>query len=96
VLEERAKRFRSWIRDAGFYICGSPEHLSPCFTAVKLKKDDAQEWLKLLKSKYGIIIGKGLGENPDSYLRIGHYPHKGLVELKELATALMDTADHVS
>lgn len=90
-LEEKAAAFRKLISQGGLTIFGESESLSPCFTTLKLKSKNADEWLKKLKEDFGIVIGKGLGDFADDYLRIGHYPHRTADELEVLAKALVET-----
>lgn len=94
-LEGKAAQFRRWIAEGDLEIIGDPEVLSPCFTAIKLKENNASRWLALLKEKHGMVVGKGMGESPEGYLRIGHYPHNSLSDLKDLAAALVDTSKRI-
>jgi aspartate aminotransferase-like enzyme len=94
-LEQNAQGFRKQLSQAGLRILGDPRFLSPCFTAVQLDADHADLWLQLLKRDYGIIIGKGIGEQADRILRIGHYPHRTMQDLDFLAKALSGTAQKV-
>lgn len=91
-LETQARQFRSRLEQGGLEILGNPEYLSPCFTAIKLRRNNASEWLARLKKDYGVIIGKGMGEFAENYLRIGHYPHRTPGDLKHLAEALAAVA----
>ncbi|MCX6641480.1 MAG: aminotransferase class V-fold PLP-dependent enzyme [bacterium] len=87
-LQQKAESFRRALTDQGLKIFGSPDRLSPCFTALELAEDHADLWVSRLKQDYGIILGKGLGYNVDRTLRIGHYPNRSEKGLIALATAL--------
>ena len=93
-LEARARQFRRRLERGGFKIFGDPQHLSPCFTAVKATERGAARWLARLKKEYGFVLGMGIGEDAEDYLRIGHYPHRSAKELASLAEALQATSQH--
>ncbi|RJP76606.1 MAG: alanine--glyoxylate aminotransferase family protein [Candidatus Zixiibacteriota bacterium] len=83
-LEARSARLRQALRDGGLEVFGDPARLSPCFTAVKLREPNADLWLSRLKADHGLVLGKGIGEGADWYLRIGHYPHRSGEEVEEV------------
>lgn len=87
-LDQNAQIFRKRISQAGLRIFGDPQYLSPCFTAIQLEADHADRWLQTLRSDFNVVIGKGIGENADRFLRIGHYPHRTIEDLDFLAKAL--------
>ena len=95
-LGEKASLFRERMSQEGFEIVGDPRYLSPCYTAIRLGKNDAGRWTKQLKEKYGMVVGQGLGDHPRRYLRIGHYPNKSDAELQDLAAALSEVSRIVS
>jgi aspartate aminotransferase-like enzyme len=81
--------FREWLKAAGLEIFGDPRRLSPCFTVIQLPEPVAERWLAKLKQDYGIVIGKGIGEGADYYLRLGHYPIHDSGALKTVAAAMI-------
>lgn len=95
-LGEKANRFRERLSQEGFEIVGDARYLSPCYTAIRLEKDDAGRWTKQLKEKCGMVVGQGLGDHAQRYIRIGHYPNKSDAELQDLAGALSEVSRTVS
>ena len=94
-LERNAQGFRKRITQAGLCIFGDPRFLSPCFTALRLDAGYADLWLQILRRDFDVVVGKGIGENADRLLRIGHYPHRTKHDLDLLAKALFATAKKV-
>ncbi len=88
-LQEKALNFRNKISQGDLKIFGNPAFLSPCFTILQLADNNASNWLSFLKENYGIVIGKGLGNDPEKYLRIGHYPNIAAEDFDFLADALL-------
>ncbi|HEX7343048.1 MAG TPA: aminotransferase class V-fold PLP-dependent enzyme [bacterium] len=91
-LEAKARQFRRRLERGGLQIFGDPQHLSPCLTAIKTAGQSATQWLARLKKQYGVVVGKGMGEFAEDYLRIGHYPHRSARDLANLAEALAETS----
>ncbi len=95
AIKDKAERFRNIIKDKGLEIYGSADYLSPCFTALTVEKNNAGEWLSYLKNEFGIIIGKGMGTQTESLLRIGHYPFRTYEDLEYLAEGIVDAFNNV-
>lgn len=91
-LKEKARAFRDALLSSGFSVFGDPNWLSPCFTSIKLQSGNASKWLAQLKENHKIVVGKGLGEAPEDFLRIGHYPNRNMQEFELLTRALAETS----
>ncbi len=87
-LAQNAQGFRERIAQSGLRVFGDPRSLSPCFTAIQLDDHRADLWLQTLRHDFDIVIGKGIGEDANRILRIGHYPHRTKQDLDFLAKAL--------
>lgn len=74
IIERRAKRFRSYIKDFQFEFFVELENMSNCVTALSPsdKKLSAYKIFEILKNEYGIWICPNGGELKETVLRVGH------------------------
>lgn len=89
-LRKKALTFRKKLTVGGLKLIGSSEQQSNCFTALYLPKPSSDKIIAYLHDKFAIVIGKGIGYETDSVLRIGHHPYRTADDLDGLANAVIE------
>ena len=88
---------RDGVKKLGLTLYAEDTDASPTVTSIKIPEGiDGQEWLKLLREKYKVVLAGGMGETKGKIIRIAHMGWVSRKDIEEVLIALKKSIKEIS
>lgn len=90
------KYLRDGVRKMGLELFVSDVDASPTVTSIKIPSGiDGQQWLKILREKYNVILAGGMGETKGKIIRVAHMGWVSKRDIDEVLLALRSSFEQL-
>lgn len=94
---EITKHLREGVKKLGLKLFVSDRDASYTVTSIKIPEGiDGQEWLKILREKYHVILAGGMGETKGEIIRIAHMGWVSMKDIDKVMIALKESLKEMS